>query len=216
MLAYNGDSNMTITIEQFTSPATDATLQRVAVRLQERNIEAVIVEDGEAARKLVLEQLPPGAEVLSGKSKTLQDAGIFDMMQEPGRYDALRPRYMQMDRQTQGREIRKLIAGPDFMLGSVNAVTEDGILVAVSASGFQIGPYANTAGKVILVVGSQKIVPDLETAMKRIREYVLPWEDALVRQRLPDGSFVGKILIIEREYGPGRMDVILVRKPIGI
>jgi hypothetical protein len=207
---------MTVTSEQFTTPASDATLQHVAARLRERNIEALIVEDGEAARTLVLDRLPPGAEVLSGKSKTLQDAGIFDLMQEPGRYDALRPGYMQMDRQTQAHEIRKLIAGPDFMLGSVNVVTEDGILVAVSASGFQIGPYANTAGKVILVVGSQKIVPDLETAMKRIREYVLPWEDALVRQRLPAGSFVGKVLIIEREWVAGRMEAILVRKSIGI
>jgi hypothetical protein len=86
--------------------------------------------------------------VLSGKSKTLQEAGIFDLI-HTDRYDALRPRYMQMDRQTQAREIRKLIAGPDFMLGSVNAVTEEGILVAASASSFQLGPYANTSGKVI-------------------------------------------------------------------
>ena len=71
-------------------------------------------------------------------------------------------------------------------------------------------------GKVILVVGSQKIVPDLETALRRIREYVLPWEDAQVRQRIPTGSFVGKILIIEREWQAGRITVILVRQPIGI
>jgi hypothetical protein len=121
-----------------------------------------------------------------------------------------------MDRQTQAREIRKLIAGPDFMLGSVNAVTEDGILVAASATGSQLGPYAGTAGKVILVVGSQKIVPDLETALRRIREYVLPWEDAQVRQVMPIGSFLGKILIVEREWVARRMEVILVRKPIGI
>jgi hypothetical protein len=202
-------------MEQFTTAASEATLQQVAARLRARNIEAVVVDDGDAARRLVAEQIPQGAEVLSGKSKTLQDTGIFDLLVQSGRYDALRPRYLQMDRQTQGREIRKLIAGPDYMLGSVNAVTEDGILVAVSASGFQIGPYANTAGKVILVVGSQKIVPDLDTALKRVREYVLPWEDAQVRQRLNIGSFVGKVLIIEQEWSAGRMEVILVRKPVG-
>ena len=79
-----------------------------------------------------------------------------------------------MDRKTQAQEIRKLLAAPDFMLGSVQAITVDGILVDVSATGSQIGPYANTAGKVILVVGSQKIVPDLDAAFKRIREYVQP------------------------------------------
>jgi hypothetical protein len=102
------------------------------------------------------------------------------------------------------------------MLGSVNAITEDGILVAASASASQLGPYASTAGKVILVVGSQKIVPDLETALRRIRDYVLPWEDAQVRKSMSIGSFVGKLLIVEREWVNGRMTVILVRKPIGI
>jgi len=200
----------------FTTAASEETLQRLVAKLKERNIEGLIVDNGDDARKLVQEKLPKGAEVHSGKSKTLQEAGIFDLIQNPDEYNALRSRYLKMDRQTQGREIRKLIASPDFMLGSVNAVTEDGILVDTSATGSQLGPYAGTAGKVILVVGSQKIVPDLETALRRVREYVLPWEDAQVRQVMSIGSFVGKILIIEREWVAGRMEVILVRKPIGI
>ena len=102
------------------------------------------------------------------------------------------------------------------MLGSVNAITEEGILVVTSASAVQMGPYASSAGKVILVVGSQKIVPDLETALKRIHDYVLPWEDTQVRQVLNMGSFIGKTLLIEREWINGRMTVILVRQPIGV
>jgi hypothetical protein len=207
---------MTNPTDIFSTPASEATLQHVLAKLHERNIEAVMVDDGDDARKLIQERLPKGAEVHSGKSKTLQDAGIFDMLQDPEQYDFLRLRYMKMDRQTQAREIRKLIASPEFMLGSVNAITEDGILVAASATASQLGPYANTSGKVIFVVGSQKVVPDLEMALRRIREYVFPWEDEQVRQRLPSGSFVGKILIIEREWIAGRMEVILVRKPIGI
>jgi hypothetical protein len=109
-----------------------------------------------------------------------------------------------------------VIAGPDSMLGSVNAVTESGILVAASATASQLGLYAGASGKVILVVGSQKILPDLDTALRRIREYVLPREDAQVRKVMPAGSFVGKILIVEREWVAGRMTVILVRQPIGI
>jgi len=202
--------------EGFTAPASEEIIQKVAERVRERNIEVVVVDDGEQARNLVLERLPKGAEVYSGKSKTLQDAGIFEAVQDTSSYDALRPRLYKMDRQTQAREMRKLIAGPDFMLGSVNAVTEEGVLVAASASASQLGPYASTAGKVILVVGSQKIVPDLETALRRIRQYVLPWEDAQVRKVISSGSFVGKVLIVEREWISGRMTVILVRKPIGI
>jgi hypothetical protein len=207
--------DMTETSESFTTPAPEEILQRVAAKMRERNIEVVIVDDGDDARRVVLERVPKGAEVHSGKSKTLQDAGIFDVIHEPGQYDALRPRMFKMDRQTQAREIRKLIASPDFMLGSVNAITEDGVLVAASATASQLGPYANTAGKVILVVGSQKIVPDLDAALRRIREYILPWEDAQVRKVVPTGSFVGKILIVEREWAAGRMTVILVRQAIG-
>jgi hypothetical protein len=207
---------MTQTQVAYTIPASEETLQRVAEKIRERNIEAIVVDDGDAARKIVLERVPKGAEVYSGKSKTLQDIGVFDAIHQSGEYDALRNRTMKMDRQTQMREIRKLMGTPDYVLGSLNAVTEDGILVATSALANQIGPYASTAGKVILVVGSQKIVPDLETALRRIRDYVLPWEDAQVRQRMPSGSFIGKTLIIERESAAGRMTVILVRQPLGM
>jgi YkgG family uncharacterized protein len=211
-----GNPDMTETPEDFAAPATIGTIQRVAEKIRERNIEVVIVDGGDEARHVVLERLPKGAEVHSGKSKTLQDAAIFEVIHDTTQYDALRPRLFKMDRQTQAREIRKLIAGPDFMLGSVKAVTEDGVLVVASASASQLGPYAGTAGKVILVVGSQKIVPDLDSALRRIREHVLPWEDAQVRKVMNRGSFVGKILIIEREWVSGRMTVILVRQPIGI
>jgi len=207
---------MTQNQPDFAAPSTEATLERVADRIRERNIEVLIVNNGADARQAVLERLPKSAEVHSGKSKTLQDSGIFEAIQDPDQYNALRHQALKMDRKTQGREIRKLIAAPDFMLGSVQAITEDGILVVASATASQIGPYANTAGKVILVVGSQKIVPDLETAFRRVRDYVMPWEDAQVRKAANMGTFVGKTLIIEREWISGRMTVILVREPIGV
>jgi hypothetical protein len=207
---------MTHTQKDFSIPATEMLLQQVADRIRERNINVLIVNNGEEARQAALEMIPQGAEVHSGKSKTLQDSGIFDAIMDPNQYNALRHQSMKMDRQTQMREIRKLIAAPDFMLRSVNAITQDGILVDASATGSQLAAIASTAGKVILVVGSQKIVPDLETALRRIREYVLPWEDEQVRKAVNTGTFIGKILIIEREWLSDRTTVILVREPIGI
>ena len=200
----------------FVTAAPEGELQQVAERIRERNIEVVIVNTGEEARQVVLERIPQGAQVHSGKSKTLQEAGIIDAIMDPNQFSALRHQTLKMDRKTQGAEIRILLAAPDFMLGSVQAITEAGMLVDVSATGSQIGPYANTAGKVILVVGSQKIVPDLETAIQRIREYVQPWEEEQVRKAANISTFVGKILIVEREWTNGRMTVILVREPIGI
>jgi hypothetical protein len=90
------------------------------------------------------------------------------------------------------------------------------MLLAASATASQISLYANTAGKVIMVVGNRKIVPDLEMAFKRIREYVQPWEEEQVRKAANMGTFVGKILLVEREWVNGRMTVILVREPIGV
>jgi len=102
------------------------------------------------------------------------------------------------------------------MLGSVQAVTLDGALLAASCSGSQIGPYAATAGRVILVVGSQKIVPDLATAMRRTREEVQPYEDARLREQLGVGTQLAKLLVIYLEPRPGRTTVVLVREPVGV
>jgi hypothetical protein len=112
-------------------------LDEVADALRSHNIEAIVVGDGEEARAIVLGLIPEGAEVHSGKSKTLEDTGLYTELVESGRYEALRPRMAAMDRATQGREIRKLSAAPDFMLGSVAAITADGTLVAASATGSQ-------------------------------------------------------------------------------
>jgi hypothetical protein len=207
---------MTEVVENHATAASEATIEAVAAALRDRNIDVVVVDDGEAAGRFVLEQLPEGAEVHSGKSKTLEDAGIYRELRESGRYDFLRTRMMAMDRQTQAREIRKLIAAPDYMLGSVAAVTEAGVLVAASATASQLGPYAAGAGKLILVVGSQKIVSDLDAALRRIQEYVFPWEDARVHETLGVSTILGKVLLIEREWIAHRTTVVLVRQPIGI
>jgi hypothetical protein len=202
--------------EDFTVPASEGTLQKVAERLRERNLTVVVVDGADEARRVVLERIPEGAEVHSGKSKTLEDAGIFGELQGSGRYEFLRSHLMEMDRQTQARERRKLAAAPDYMLGSVGAVTEDGVMVAASATGSQLGPYVSGARKLILVVGSQKIVTDLDAALRRIREHVLPWEDARVRETLGVGTVLAKVLLIEREWLPDRTTVVLVRAPVGV
>lgn len=203
------------TIERQVSRDSDS-LGHLAERLRTRNIEAIVVDSAADARTVVLDRIPPGAEVYTGKSKTLEDVGLSALLNDAGRYDAIRARTMAMDRQTQGREIRKLMAAPDFMLGSVAAVTEDGVLVAASATGSQLGPYVSGAGKVILIVGSQKIVPDLDAAMRRIHEVAFPWENEQVRARLGVDTRLEKVLLIHGEWNPGRTTVVLVREPVGV
>jgi hypothetical protein len=188
----------------------------VAARLRERNFEVVILQSSTDVKAAVLERIPAGATVHSGKSKTLEDARLFKELMESERYDFIRRRTSKLDRTTQGDEIRRLGAAPDFMLGSVQAVTESGQLVVASASGSQIGPYASGAGKLILVIGSQKIVPDLDTALRRINEYVFPYEDARLRETLGVGTKLTRWLVIEQDYYAGRTTIILVREPTGV
>jgi hypothetical protein len=206
---------MTTSTTEFTQAASEATLQAVAERFRERNFEAVIVDTAAEAKAAVLERIPEGAEVHSGKSKTLEDTGLFKELMESDRYDFVRRRTMKMDRKTQGREIAKLGATPEYMLGSVQAVTEAGQMVVASASGSQIGPYSSGAQTLILVVGSQKIVPDLDTAIRRITDHVQPYEDARLREQMGIGTKLTRLLIMERDFNPGRTTVILVREPVG-
>jgi hypothetical protein len=200
---------------EFAEPASGGTLEAVAERLRARNFEVVIVDDGAAAKAEVLSRVPEGSQVHSGKSKTLEDAGIFDEFMNNENYDFIRRRTMKMDRNTQRDEMRKAGAAPDIMVNSAHAVTEAGQIVMTSATGSQIGPIASGAGKLILVIGSQKVVPDLDTAFRRIEDYVIPYEE----DRLNVAHGVAKMnrtLILEGDHTPGRTTIILVRQPIGV
>jgi L-lactate utilization protein LutC len=210
------ESLMDTSTATFATPTPERTLNAVADRLRERNYEVLIVDTAEEAKDAVLGRIPDGSEVHSGKSKTLEDIGVFAELNNSDRYDFLRKRQMKMDRKTQAREMRKLVAAPDIMVSSVQALTEAGQLVVASASGSQIGPLSAGAGTVILVVGSQKIVPDLDTALRRIKEHVFPYEDARLREQMGIGTKLTRVLILEGDFTPGRTTVILVREPVGV
>jgi acyl-CoA hydrolase len=200
--------------EAFARPANRAAIERAAAALRLRNFDARIVADAAEAREMVLALLPEGAEVGEGASITLDQIGVTEIVEKSGRYDAIRPRTRAMDRATQMREIRKLGAAPDVQINSVHALTEDGRMVIASGTGSQLGPIGFGAGKVVLVVGAQKIVPDLETAYRRVEEYSYPLEDAKMQELYGARSSVSKMLILNRD-SPGRTTVILVAEPVG-
>jgi LUD domain len=200
---------------RFGTVADDAQVRRTAAALEANGMSVLLAADGADARRMVLGLIPDGSHVYHGASQTLEVSGITEEIEKSGRYEALRPRIWSMDRQTQADEIRHLSASPDVMLGSVHAVTETGALVAASMSGSQLGPYATGAGRVILVVGTQKIVSDLEEALRRIDEYAFPLEDARAQAAYGIHSGVNKVLIINREITPGRITVVLVDEALG-
>jgi L-lactate utilization protein LutC len=199
---------------EFARAASADRLRLVSRALEKNGFHTLIARSRDEARRMVLELVPDGAEVHIGLSETMGELGVTSKIQESGRYDSVRPKLNQLDRETQMREIRKLATAPDYMLGSVHAVTEDGVLVTASGTGSQLAPYASGAEKLILVVGSQKIVRDLDEALRRLREYSLPLEDARMKSLGRPGSLISKILLIQWER-PGRITVILLEEPIG-
>ena len=200
----------------FAEPASSAAVDRTAEAMRARNFTVEVVSDGAAARDMLLSLIPDGAEVGQGASMTLDSIGVTEAIEKSGRYDAIRPRTRAMDRATQMREISKLAAAPDYQINSAQAVTEDGRLVLASFGGSQLGPVVSGAGKVILVVGAQKIVPDLGTAFRRIEEYSLPIEDVKLLEAYGRHSAINKTLIVNGDVSPGRITVILVREPVGV
>ena len=200
---------------EFSQLASDERIRAAAAALERNGMEARVVDSGEDARETVRSLLVDGAEVFNNTSQTLEAIGVADDIERSGRYQPLRLRQYQMDREMQKREMRILAASPDYVVGSAHAVTEEGSLLFASASGSQLGPIASGAGRVILVVGGQKIVPDVEAGMRRLYEYCFPLEDQRARLAYGVPSGVNNILIINRVVAPGRITVILVKERLG-
>jgi hypothetical protein len=201
----------------FARPADASTVEATAAALRDKGYDVHIAKNGADAKRIVVELLPDGAEVGQGASQTLADIGVTHELEESGRYTPVRKLTRAMDRTTpEGLSaMRKLGVGPDWYVNSAHALTVDGTIVVVSNTGSQLAPLAFGAGEVIFVIGSQKIVPDLETAMQRIEEYALPLEHARMRGIYDIDSEVKKVLIIHKEFRPERFRVVIVREPVG-
>ncbi len=200
---------------EFAKPANDEQIQRTVKALEGNGIHAVVAQNGEEAKHIFFELIPEGSEVFLGASVTLETLGIQNEIDKSGRYNALRPKMFAMNRETQGREIRKLGGAPDYAAGSVHAVTEAGQVLIASKTGSQLGPYASGAGKVIWVVGAQKLVKDFEEGLRRIREYCVPLEEVHMQQLYKTGTAPNKILIVNGEIRPNRITMIIVKEKLG-
>jgi hypothetical protein len=201
--------------EEFARLPEDAQIERAAEALEKHGIHTLIAADGEEARRMFFELVPEGSEVFLGASVTLEELGIKDDIDKSGRFNALRPKMFAMDRATQGGEIRKLGGAPDYAAGSVHAVTEDGSVIIASNTGSQLGPYASGAGKVIWVVGAQKLVKNLDEGLRRVWEYSYPREIEHMRQLYNSPTGVNKVLIVNKEIRPGRIAMIIVKEELG-
>ena len=199
----------------FTDPAPAQRLERAAAALTAHGFAVEILDDAAAARARIKDLIPEGASVFTGASETLRLSGIDEDINNSGRYDAMRTRGLTMDRATQMDEIRRLLASPDVIVGSVGAVTETGSLVVASASGSQLPGYAGGSARAIWIVGAQKVVPDLSSALRRIEDHCLPLENDRAMKIYGQPSALNRVLILNAEPHPGRGIVLLLREAIG-
>jgi acyl-CoA hydrolase len=200
--------------DRFTTLPDNQTLESTVVALEEHGFSVEVVDDPEAARETVLARIPRDSSVMTNTSVTLEETGIAEAVNSGGPYESIRTKMLALDFETQMREMKSLAGQPDFAIGSVHAVTREGILVIASASGSQLAAYVWGAAAVIFVVGAQKLVPTLDDARERIFQHSLKLEDARALAAYGQNSSVGKILEIHQEL-PGRIHVVLIRQSIG-
>jgi L-lactate utilization protein LutB len=203
-------------MDKWNQAASDKSIKKTIQSLKENGISTIIVENLAEAKKEALKIVPVGSEVMTNTSVTLDEAGISSVINESGKYNAVKPRLYSLNRETDNNLMQKIGAAPEWVIGSVHAITEDGKILIASNSGSNLPNNAYGAQNVLWVVGSQKIVKDLDTGMKRLYEHTLPLESERAKKAYGvPGSFVSKLLIINKENDPKRINLILVKDPVG-
>ena len=191
-----------------------SSIEKSISSLKSNGIDAYFVQTAEEAKKKVLELIPKGTSVMTMTSVTLDSIGITNEINQSEKYDSIRNKLMKIT-DKQGLEMQKLISSPEWVIGSVHAVTEDGKVLIASNTGSQLPAYAYGAGHVIWVVGAQKLVENIDEGMKRIYEHSLPLESERAKKAYGvSGSSVNKILIVNKEITP-RITLIFVNEVLG-
>lgn len=191
------------------------TVERTAEALKANGFKVHVVPNRKAAKEEIGSLIPDGARVMTGSSATLDAIGITKMLSSENHpWVNLKGEIVAEQDPLRKTELRKQATFADYFLGSVHAITEAGQLVAGSASGSQLAAYVFGGNNLILVVGAQKITPDLDKALQRLREYSLPLEDQRMKGLGMRGTTLSKILVYERE--PWRnVHVIIINEKLG-
>ena len=197
------------------TPADAESIRRTIEGLAARNVEAFLVENGEAALAKLKELVPEGSEVFVNTSETLATIGYAEYMHGNDRYVNLHDAMLAQPDPAAQREFRRKTTTADYFVGSVQAIAETGEIVIASSSGSQIGAYSYGARRVILVAGTQKICPTLAEAEARTRGWTLERHDRWLEDQGRGPTPIGKFLVMEHEPVAGRITMVLVPESLG-
>jgi L-lactate utilization protein LutC len=197
--------------------ASKEAIKRAMEALKARNINVELVTNKEDALRKINKMIPPGREVMTGSSTTLDQIGFTELLKSGKHpWKNLKDQILSEKDPVKQMDLRKKSVTSEYFLGSVHAVAETGEILDVSATGSQIGSYAFCSDNVIWIVGTQKIVSTLEEGFKRIHEHVVPLEDKRMKSIGYPGTTIGKILIFEREINENRkINLIFVNEKLG-
>lgn len=197
--------------------ASNEVIKRTMEALKTRNVNAELVNTKEEALTKINALIPPGKEVMTGSSTTLNEIGFTDLLKSGKHpWKNLKGQILSEKDPQKQIELRKKSVTSEYFLGSVHAVVETGEILIVNATGSSIPSDAFSSDNVTWIVGTQKIVPTLEEGFERIREYCFPLEDKRMKSIGSSGTTVGKYLIFEREINENRkINLIFVNEKLG-
>jgi hypothetical protein len=197
------DSNKVLWIEQ--------RCQKAVEKLKSHDFDAIYVKTKEEAAQEILKFVTPDTKIGVGGSVTLREMGILATLKSRGNtvYDHWNPGLSREE----SLEIRKAEMTSDLFLSSSNAVTLHGELVNIDGFGNRVNAMTFGPGKVILVVGYNKIVGDLEEALKRVRNVATPPNSKRLNMDLPCAK-LGFCVDCNSPQRACRIVVIHERKPM--
>ncbi len=178
------------------------------------------------AKEEVVRMIPEGATVFRCGSSSLTEMGLWEAVQTIPRVTVIDP-YLPEFSPEEGLEQRRRGLTADIMISSTNAITLNGTLVNLDGMGNRIAAMAFGPKKVILVVGMNKVSPDLDSALKRVKHYAAPLNN--IRLNLPNPCTETGLCadchtprricnmwsIIEGQAVKNRIHVKLVGEPLG-
>ena len=201
--------------------------QGIITWLQKRRMTGSYAASAAQANQQVLELIPTGSIVYGCGSVSATEIGLWEKIAAIEGVTVLRHYQGPGNRQEDEMALRRRGLTADVMIASSNAITLDGRLVNLDGMGNRVAAMAFGPTKVILVVGMNKVAPDLESAMARVKHYAAPVNAMRRDKQTPcatnglcaDCRAPGRICnfwsIIEGSMIPNRIHVVLVGQDLG-
>jgi hypothetical protein len=203
-------------MENWDTIPDEETIAKTVEAIRGRGIGVEVVEYRVQALERIKSIIPKEATVMTGSSTTLHQIGFMEHLNTSRHgWKDLHAAIVAQRNEKKRRELRRKSVTADYFLGSINAIAKTGELVACDRTGSRVGAYHYAAKNLILVAGVQKITDDVNLAIKRVIEYVLPLETKRALEVTGTPSASNKWVIIERELQPNRIMLILVRERLG-